>query len=123
MPWRQRGRATVDPRNPNAFAVCDRCGFWYNHSDLHWQFAYAGNSLLNIKLLVCNRCLDVPYEFNRPIILGPDPMPIRDPRPELNFGSAQQNCDMGEDNETWWLLTDMDEPIMTDSDNHIEVDH
>jgi hypothetical protein len=81
---RSHGRARVDPQNPEAFAVCDRCGFRRNHVDLTWQYQYRGNALTSIRVLVCaDKCLDVPHEFARPIILPPDPLPIMDPRPEL----------------------------------------
>jgi hypothetical protein len=81
---RNHGRARVDPQNPEAFAVCDRCGFRRNHVDLAWQYQYAGNQLVNQRILVCaDKCLDVPHEFTRPAILPPDPVPIKDPRPEL----------------------------------------
>lgn len=79
---RVHGRARVDPQNPQAFAVCDRCRMLYNHADLRWQYQYRGNSLVNIRLLVCERCLDTPHEFARPAILLPDPVPIPNPRPD-----------------------------------------
>ena len=50
---RSHGRARVDPQNPEAFAVCDRCGFRRNHADLEWQHQYAGNQLVNRRILVC----------------------------------------------------------------------
>ncbi len=85
---RPHGRARVDPQNPQAFAVCDRCRMLYNHTDLRWQYQYRGNSLMNIRLLVCERCLDKPHEFTRPVILPPDPVPIPYPRPD-NYASAE----------------------------------
>lgn len=76
------GRAQVDAQHPEAFAVCDRCGFLYNYSDLVWQYEWRGMALQNIRLLVCKRtCLDVPFIFNKPIILPPDPVPVDWPRP------------------------------------------
>ena len=79
---RPHGRSTVNPAAPEPCAICDRCGFKYNHSDLVWQFDWRGNQLTNLKILVCrDRCLDIPFEFNRPVILPPDPVPIDDPRP------------------------------------------
>lgn len=30
--------------------------------------------------LVCRECLDKPFELNRPLLLPPDPVPIKDPR-------------------------------------------
>lgn len=80
--YRGTGHARVNPQHPQAQAVCDRCGGWYNHCDLSWQFDYRGNALANLRILVCNRCMDKPQEQNRPVILGPDPIPIKDARLE-----------------------------------------
>ena len=86
------GRARVDPQAPQAFAVCDRCGFRRNHVDLTWQYQYRGNALTNIRVLVCvDKCLDVPHQFARPVILPPDPVPISDPRPELTQQAVPPN--------------------------------
>lgn len=85
---RPHGRARVDPQNPQAFAVCDRCRMLYNRVDLSWQHQYRGNSLVNIRLLVCKGCLDTPHEFARPAILPPDPVAIGDPRPD-NVAAAE----------------------------------
>lgn len=82
------GRARTDPSNPQAHAICQRCGFRYNHVDLSWQFDYRGRELRNLKLLVCRDCYDTPFEHWRPIITGPDPVPIQDPRPE-NYATAE----------------------------------
>lgn len=71
--------AAVDALNPEAWAQCDRCSFWYNRSDLVWQYEWAGNGLYNTGVLVCitgNRCYDKPQEQFRTIILPPDPPPI-----------------------------------------------
>lgn len=76
--------ARVDANNPEAFAMCDRCGFWYNRSDLVWQFEWGGQKLYNKEVLVCitgNRCYDKPQEQLRTIILPPDPPPIVNARP------------------------------------------
>lgn len=80
---RPHGRAKVDPANPQAFAVCDRCRMLMNRVDLCWQYQYRGSSLQNTRLLVCERCLDKPHEFARPVVLPPDPVPIKDPRPDV----------------------------------------
>jgi hypothetical protein len=76
------GRATANPTDPRAFAVCQRCGFLWNHEDLQWQFQWAGSRLMNTNLLVCDPCLDVPNEQLRVIKLMPDPVSIEDARPE-----------------------------------------
>lgn len=79
---RPHGRASVNPQAPRAFAVCDRCGALYNHSDLQWQYQYAGPRLQNLRILVCRDCLDVPQEQLRTILIPSDPVPILNPRPE-----------------------------------------
>lgn len=76
------GRAKTSSRNPRAKGVCDRCGIWYNHDHLQFQFDWAGTSLVNKQILVCKRCLDKPQQQLRAIILPADPVPIRNPRPE-----------------------------------------
>ena len=74
------GRARTDPRNPQAHAICDRCGFRYNHVNLRWQFDWRGASLMNIRLLVCDTCYDNPQEQLRAIVVPADPIPINQPR-------------------------------------------
>jgi len=71
--------ARVNENNPEGWAQCDRCGFWYNRSDLVWQYEWAGMQLYNTGNLVCisgNNCYDTPQEQLRTIILPPDPPPI-----------------------------------------------
>ena len=77
---RPHGRASVSTRNPRAFGICDRCGFLYNHDQLQWQFDWAGASLINKRILVCNTCNDEPQSQLRAIVLPADPVPIINPR-------------------------------------------
>lgn len=84
---RPHGRAKVSTRNPEAFAICDACGFLYNHSELRWQFQWAGNKLINQRQLVCRRCNDLPQNQLRAIVLPADPMPIQNPRVQ-NYQAA-----------------------------------
>lgn len=56
---------------------------WYNDTDLKWQFDFVGPRLMNLRIRVCSRCLDKPFEHWRPIIVPPDPVPIPNPRPDL----------------------------------------
>src|SRR5258707_467090 len=81
---RPHGRARISRSNPEAQAVCDRCGFRYTHKTLLWQFEWSGARLQNRRILVCPTCLDTPQENIRTIVLPPDPRPIANPRPE-NF--------------------------------------
>lgn len=82
MPWRPHGQARVNPSNPEAFAICDRCGGLRNHVDLAFQFDYRGEQLKNTGRLVCRPCTDIPQEQLRPRIIPPDPPPIMNARPE-----------------------------------------
>lgn len=76
----QAGRARTNPSNPQAHAICDRCGFRYNHVDLRWQFDWRGASLTNIRILVCRNCYDQAQQQLRAIVLPADPVPITNPR-------------------------------------------
>lgn len=82
MAYRPHGRAQVDANNPSAFARCDRCGFWYNHKKLRFQFDYRGPRLANLRILVCNPCYDKPQAQLKPIVLTADPIPVINARPE-----------------------------------------
>lgn len=84
------GRARVSAKNPQAQAVCFRCGIWYNRVDLSFQYEWRGTSLRNIYILVCERCLDVPQEQLRAIQLPADPTPIYFPSVE-DFIAAETN--------------------------------
>ena len=75
--------ATVNPRHPEAFGICDRSGFLFNRKDLVKQMQWAGDSLVWTGLWVGKPFLDVPNEQSRSPILGPDPVPIPFPRPPL----------------------------------------
>lgn len=84
--------ACVDTTNPEAWAQCDRCSFWYNRSDLTFQVEWGGMHLYNKGILVCttgNNCYDLPQEQFRTIILPPDPPPIVNARVP-NFDYEEQ---------------------------------
>lgn len=70
------GRARTSAKNPQAFAVCQRCGIWYNRVNLTFQFEWRGAQLQNLFILVCKDCLDIPQEQLRAITLPADPVPI-----------------------------------------------
>jgi hypothetical protein len=83
------GRARTSARNPQAHAICDRCGLRYNHVDLSWQFDWRGSTIQNVRILVCNTCLDNHQEQGRSIILPPDPIPVQNPRvQDFNLSAA-----------------------------------
>ena len=76
----QSNHVRVDPSNPSGAGQCDRCGRWWNHENLEWQFQWSGTHLYNVRVLVCRECLDVPQEQLRTIILPPDPPPLLNAR-------------------------------------------
>lgn len=76
------GRARTSARNPQAHAICDRCGGRFNHVDLSWQFDWAGAGLINKRILVCGPCSDKPQQQLRSIVLPADPTPVMNPRPQ-----------------------------------------
>lgn len=78
----KQGRARISAKNPQAAAVCDRCGGLLNHVDLSWQFDWAGAGLINKRLLVCSHCNDNPQQQLRSIVLPADPPVIMNARPE-----------------------------------------
>lgn len=82
------GRARTSPSNPQAHAICDRCGFRYNHVDLHWQYDWRGAMLANLRILVCKTCLDTPQQQQRSIVVPADPTPIMNARTQ-DFVSAE----------------------------------
>lgn len=91
MGWASKsGRARTNASNPQAFAVCDRCGIWYNHVDLKFQYEWRGATLQNIQVLICRECYDTPQENVRSIVVPADPVPIAFPRPEV-FLNAETN--------------------------------
>jgi hypothetical protein len=84
----QSGFARTDPSNPQAHAICDRCGFRYNWVDLKWQMDWRGAALQNLRILVCSDCYDTPQEQLRAIVLPADPDPIINARVE-SFADAE----------------------------------
>lgn len=84
MAWRPRPkRAEVNPSDPRAYATCDRCGMITNHYKMSFQWDWAGPRMQNLRILVCESCLDVPSEAAlRSIVIPPDPPPVFNARPE-----------------------------------------
>jgi hypothetical protein len=80
--YRYHGRAEVDPSNPRAFGVCDRCGFLYNLVNLMFQYRFAGTATVNTNFRVCSRCLDPLNPQSMTRLLPPDPMPVLNARVE-----------------------------------------
>ena len=84
------GRARTNSANPQAHAICDRCGFRYNWVDLSWQYDWRGAQLANIRILVCSPCKDTPQQQLRSIVVPADPVPIINARTQ-DFVAASIN--------------------------------
>lgn len=78
-----RTDAPADPNNPRARAMCDRCSQIVFHDQLIKQMEFRGNRLCPTGSKVCSRCVDKPQPQDRTVILREDPVPVRDPRPEM----------------------------------------
>ena len=80
----QTGRARVSTTAPEAHGICGRCQFRYLWKDLQVQYEWRGATLMPLgNLRFCYRCIDVPQEQLRSIILPQDPVPVVPAQPEL----------------------------------------
>lgn len=85
---RQARNFSADMMKPEPCGVDDRSGFIFALSDMPFQYQYRGNALVNLNIRTASRFLDKPSEFLRPPLIGPDPVPPKNPRPTHY---AQQN--------------------------------
>lgn len=77
----RRGRYyRVDVNNPQAKGICDRSGFAFNQSDLIKQMEWRGESLEWTGLTVGRPFLDEPNEQFRTPEVGPDSIPVENPK-------------------------------------------
>lgn len=90
MSWRPHGKARVDPDRPEAFGVCDRCGFVHNLVDLRYELDWRGIRVDRTGFRVCDSCWSEPAPFLRTIVLPPDPVPVADPR-FVNYDETREN--------------------------------
>ena len=74
--------AALDPQHPSAFAICDICGFMYNHRDLRAAVQWQGNQVRKTGHSVCPTCWDAPNPVLRATVLPADPVPVLNPRAE-----------------------------------------
>src|SRR5258705_5042686 len=79
---RRHGHARVSVDDPEAFAVCDGCGFTFNHVDLGLDYQWAGQRLNTKRMLKCVTCRDLPNDQLFAVKLPPDPVGLKVARPE-----------------------------------------
>lgn len=75
-------RALVDATNPRAWATSDRNGMIGNLADMVMQHDWAGNRIINKKILVHKDELDEPQRQLGTLKLPADPPPLINARPE-----------------------------------------
>ena len=102
---RTRRYPTTRWDDPKAFALCDGCKFITYHDDLQEQMEYrGGTSPVGTGWLVCPTCYDTPNAQLAPPILKPDPVPVRNPRPD-------------DGNNNTFLITEDGHPIITEGED------
>lgn len=111
MPQRSRYGA-VNRLNPEAAGRCDRGGEIRKRSELLVEMRWAGNALVPTGFLCCREHIDPPQPQDRLLVLGPDPIPVDNARPDIDAILGNQisvlQAETGE-----WLYTEDREPILT----------
>ncbi len=117
-------RTSTNVRRVREIGYCDRCNCRRYLDELPWQFDWRGNALQNLRIRVCyDTCLDVPQEQRRPIVISPDPVPIRDARPGWAATQMQGNGIGPYTPAVYEFLTDdTGEAITDDTGSPIDID-
>ena len=74
--------------SPRPVGVCDLCYQKYYLDDLQWQYDWRGDHLQNLRVRRCPKCLDIPNEQLRPIVIRGPEGSLRDPRPPQYAANA-----------------------------------
>ena len=74
--------ARTNPRAPQGWGTCQRCGFIGNLVDFNDQHQWAGLRVISLNLQVCDRCTDELQRQLGSIVLPPDPEPLSRALPE-----------------------------------------
>lgn len=107
---KNRRAPVFDVRNPRAIAICDGCGFLVQHDTLVPHTDYRGGAVpMPDGYLVCPNCDDVPQPYFQKQVLAPDPVPVKNPRPDDNTPQFKL------------LEEDFETPIQTEDDDDILV--
>jgi hypothetical protein len=108
---KQRTQPKFDAKNPRGIAICDGCGFLVQHSHLREKKDYRGGSVpVGLSLYVCASCDDVPQPYYSRLLLRPDPVPLRNPRPDYNPSYV-----VLDENGIQRIVTQDDKPIIQES--------
>lgn len=80
---KHRTQPQFDAKSPHGLAICDGCGFMVQHTELREKKDYRGGTTpVGLSLRVCSSCDDIPQPYYRRLLLKPDPIPLRNPRPD-----------------------------------------
>jgi len=96
---KRRTQPQFDAKSPHGLAICDGCGFMVQHTELREKKDYRGGSTpVGLSLRVCASCDDIPQPYYRRLLLRPDPIPLKNPRPDTqdattNAQTAAANID------------------------------
>lgn len=88
---KHRTQPQFDAKSPQGLAICDGCGFMVQHTELREKKDYRGGTIpVGLSLQVCASCDDAPQPYYSRLLLRPDPVPLRNPRPDSQ--DAQTNA-------------------------------
>lgn len=108
---KRRTKPRFDPKDPRGIAICDGCGFLVQHSHLREKKDYRGGTTpVGLSLMVCASCDDVPQPYYRRLLLKPDPVPLRNPRPDYNPTNY-----ILDENGVMRIVAQDDQPIIQES--------
>jgi hypothetical protein len=80
---KHRTQPQFDRKSPHGLAICDGCGFMVQHTELREKKDYRGGTTpVGLSLRVCASCDDIPQPYYRRLLLKPDPIPLKNPRPD-----------------------------------------
>jgi len=82
-------KCPVDINRPRPVGVDDRTGFLVYLDNMDFQTQWAGDRLVNLRILVEQPYLDQPAEFLRTFKFGPEPAPLVNARP-TQYASQNQ---------------------------------
>ena len=81
MPLVHNLKCPVDMMRPRPVGIDDRTGFLVYLDDMDFQHQWAGNALVNLRILTHQDYLDKPAEFLRTFKFSPEPAPLVNARP------------------------------------------
>jgi|SRR5579859_8075325 len=74
--------ARTNPRAPQGWGTCQRCGFIFNLVDLQDQSEWRGLRVESLNLQICAPCMDIPQRQLGANIFPADPEPLLRALPE-----------------------------------------